>query len=203
MTLLFRLFPSLGHLDAANLLTSGNVLLAMAGIALAIAGRIELCAVAIFFAALCDYLDGHIARRFLADRHDNREFGKQLDTLADLLNFGVVPAVALISASHGAAAMIAPAVLLVLSCVLRLAHFSLIAVPGGYIGIPTTYSGFLLANLLLLTGSGRLAESWLPIAALLLAVLQILNIPVRKFPAPVVVAAMSLLFSITALFVYL
>jgi CDP-alcohol phosphatidyltransferase len=64
--------------DAANIMTSCNVLLAMLSIIFLISGRFDFCAITLFVATLCDYVDGHIARTFLAARTDNREFGKQL-----------------------------------------------------------------------------------------------------------------------------
>lgn len=203
MNPILRCVPSLAYLDAANLITGFNVALSMAGMTLAVAGRADLCALAIFAAALCDYCDGHVARTFLAERRANREFGKQLDTLADLLNFSVVPAIAMIVAPAAGPWVAAGAALLVLSSVFRLAHFTVASPPSGYTGVPTTYTGFVLANVLLLVANGMLAWHWLPAAATALAVLQVLNIPVRKFQAPVVVGTMCLIFAATASLSYL
>jgi CDP-diacylglycerol--serine O-phosphatidyltransferase len=50
--------------------------------------RFEIAAALIIFAALLDSVDGLLARRFNAAS----QFGAELDSLADFVNFGVVPA---------------------------------------------------------------------------------------------------------------
>ena len=42
----------------------------------------------IFFSAVLDFLDGRIARKLKV----NSEFGVELDSLADIVSFGVAPA---------------------------------------------------------------------------------------------------------------
>lgn len=202
MPLILRCFPALAYLDAANCITGINVTLSMAGITLVVAGLPQWGALTIFAAALCDYIDGHVARTFLADLTDNREFGKQLDSFADLLNFSVVPAIAMMvtPAATGITAMVAAC--LVLSSVIRLAHFSVASSASGYTGIPTTYTGFILANVLLLTATGVLAAHWMPALALVGAIFQVANIPVPKLRTPVVVTGMTLIFIGTASVAY-
>ena len=50
--------------------------------------RLSMAAVFIFFAAIVDFLDGFVARLFNA----TSELGKQLDSLSDVVSFGVAPA---------------------------------------------------------------------------------------------------------------
>ena len=56
---------------------------------MAIEGRYELALGAIVFAALLDGIDGRVARLLKA----SSQFGAELDSLADFVNFGVAPAV--------------------------------------------------------------------------------------------------------------
>lgn len=58
-------------------------------ILLAVAGRIDLAPFAIFAGAFFDFLDGFIARKLQV----SSEMGKQLDSLADMVTFGVAPGV--------------------------------------------------------------------------------------------------------------
>ena len=54
----------------------------------ALSGRFELCVAAVGAAALCDALDGRLARLLDA----TTRIGAELDSLADLVSFGVAPA---------------------------------------------------------------------------------------------------------------
>jgi CDP-diacylglycerol---serine O-phosphatidyltransferase len=57
----------------------------------ALSGRFGLCVAAVGAAALCDALDGRLARLLDA----TTRIGAELDSLADLVNFGVAPALVL------------------------------------------------------------------------------------------------------------
>ncbi len=57
----------------------------------ALGGRFELCVAAVGAAALCDALDGRLARLLDA----TTRIGAELDSLADLVSFGVAPALVL------------------------------------------------------------------------------------------------------------
>ena len=72
-----------------NLFTSANVFSGCFSIFCSIDGRFELAAIAIFIAVFLDGLDGRIARAANAVS----DFGKQYDSLSDLISFGVAPAI--------------------------------------------------------------------------------------------------------------
>lgn len=55
----------------------------------AFAGQWKAAVIAILFAALFDMLDGRVARLF----HSDSAFGAQLDSLSDLVSFGIAPSV--------------------------------------------------------------------------------------------------------------
>lgn len=57
----------------------------------ALSGRYELCVAAVGVAALCDALDGRLARLLDA----SSRIGAELDSLSDLVSFGVAPALVL------------------------------------------------------------------------------------------------------------
>lgn len=72
-----------------SLFTVGNMLAGFASILNAIEGRLELAGWLIFLAGLLDGLDGRVARL----TRSASEFGKEYDSLADVVSFGVAPAV--------------------------------------------------------------------------------------------------------------
>lgn len=74
-----------------NLITAGNLLSGVIAIILILNGRIDLAPILILFAAILDFLDG-LAARLLKVQN---EMGKQLDSLADMVTFGVAPGIML------------------------------------------------------------------------------------------------------------
>jgi len=72
-----------------NILTLGNLLVGSIGIILVFKGMPELGASMIWVAALLDFFDGFAAR--LLKVHS--DLGKQLDSLADLVSFGLLPSI--------------------------------------------------------------------------------------------------------------
>lgn len=71
----------------ANILTGFNLLFGVSSIILTFSGRLEWAVLAIMAGALCDFLDGFVARLM----KQQGELGKQLDSLADMVTFGVAP----------------------------------------------------------------------------------------------------------------
>ena len=71
-----------------NMLTLIGVCIGLTSIRFALSGEFHLAIIAIIFAALFDWLDGRIARLIKG----TSEVGKELDSLADVISFGVAPA---------------------------------------------------------------------------------------------------------------
>jgi CDP-diacylglycerol---serine O-phosphatidyltransferase len=72
-----------------NLLTTGCLFSGFYAIVAAIDGNFERAGFAIFAAMLFDTLDGRVARLTSTES----DFGKQYDSLADMVSFGVAPAI--------------------------------------------------------------------------------------------------------------
>ena len=71
-----------------NILTLIGVCIGLTSIRFALSGEFHLAVIAIIFAALIDGLDGRIARLIKA----TSKVGKELDSLTDMISFGVAPA---------------------------------------------------------------------------------------------------------------
>lgn len=83
-----------------NMLTLANLLAGILSIYIGMQGDLKVAAYLIFIAAILDFLDGFTARMLNAFS----DLGKQLDSLADMVSFGVAPGFILfsmISMSHG------------------------------------------------------------------------------------------------------
>jgi len=72
-----------------NLFTAANMLCGFVSIILALFGRIDLAPLFILAAVVFDFLDGFIARKM----NLQGELGKQLDSLADMVTFGIAPGI--------------------------------------------------------------------------------------------------------------
>lgn len=74
-----------------NIFTLGNLLCGILAVILFVKNEFELSIYLIGVAALLDFFDGFVARALKV----SGEMGKQLDSLADMVSFGVAPAVGL------------------------------------------------------------------------------------------------------------
>ena len=94
----------------------------MTAIRMALQGRWEIAVGAVVVAMILDAMDGRIARLMSA----TSEFGAQLDSLSDVVNFGVTPALLIYVWSLNEAAGLGWALALVYAvcCALRLARFN-------------------------------------------------------------------------------
>ncbi|MBM7093858.1 CDP-alcohol phosphatidyltransferase family protein, partial [Streptomyces sp. S12] len=71
-----------------NLFTTGGMFAGFYAIIAATQGRFDEACMAIFVAAILDGVDGRVARL----TNTQSEFGVQYDSLADLISFGLAPA---------------------------------------------------------------------------------------------------------------
>lgn len=76
-----------------SLFTVGNLFAGFFAVVATLSGNFEQAAIAIGIAIVLDGIDGHVAR--LADAAS--DFGLQLDSLADVISFGLAPAILLYS----------------------------------------------------------------------------------------------------------
>src|SRR5688572_10610037 len=107
-----------------NLITVMAVCAGLSGVRLAFEQRYELAVAMVLFAALLDGIDGRLARMMKA----TSKFGAQMDSLADIVNFGVAPALVLYAFlldRAGSPGWIA-ALLFAVACGLRLARFNVL-----------------------------------------------------------------------------
>ena len=127
-------------LSVQDLCTLLNAACGVLSMFCAINGQFFWAALFLLSAVVCDYLDGKIGR-WLDTPH---AFGKELDSLADVVGFGVAPAVCAhtYATPHGWLTLVL--VLFVLCGILRLARFNVVNLSGEYIGMPITWNGLLV-----------------------------------------------------------
>ncbi|MBQ4263623.1 MAG: CDP-alcohol phosphatidyltransferase family protein [Bacilli bacterium] len=82
----------IGFYDYTVLLTYLSFLSSFFGIILAFDGKIFYAIMCLMFSGLCDMFDGRVARTKKRRTNDERNYGMQIDSLSDLVCFGVLPA---------------------------------------------------------------------------------------------------------------
>lgn len=105
-----------------NMFTLLGLCAGLTAIRMAIEHRWDVALAAIIFAAFIDGIDGRVARLLKA----TSQFGAQLDSLADFINFGVAPAVVIFAWALGGLKSLGWIVVLVFAicAALRLARFN-------------------------------------------------------------------------------
>ena len=132
-----------------NAVTMSNLALGFFSLFLTMEGLYQEAAYAIFGAMIMDGMDGRLARRL----HVVSDFGKELDSLSDLVSFGVAPALLAYAAQlhrFGRLGLLL-AVGFALCGAFRLARFNVINIKAYFIGVPITFCGPLLTLTILLT----------------------------------------------------
>ncbi len=112
----------------------------------------ELAALLMIFAIMFDSVDGWVARK--TNRQDTLGFGKNIDSLSDVVSFGLAPAIFVYSTINTTSTFIQPIVILiclfiVICGVLRLTRYNVIAdliETKDFIGFPIPGIAFILST---------------------------------------------------------
>ncbi|MDR0303058.1 MAG: CDP-diacylglycerol--serine O-phosphatidyltransferase [Treponema sp.] len=134
-----------------SMFTCGNMTFGFLSVLASIRGHFIPAAWFLIGALACDIIDGRIARM----TNTTSMFGMELDSLSDLVSFGIAPAMMmymLVLNTMGKIG-IAIAVLYVLCCALRLARFNVLAHTGEvhkhFVGLPTPASAGVIISFVL------------------------------------------------------
>lgn len=162
----------LNHIKRAvpNLFTLGNLLCGVLSITINMSGYLELASILIFISAIFDFLDGRIARKLKV----NSEFGVELDSIADIVSFGVAPALLFHSIAVESFFTSLAFILFPTMGAIRLARFSVKPTIGYFNGLPIPAAGIPLA----IMGLFLYSNAWITI---ILALLMVSPIKVKKF----------------------
>lgn len=153
-----------------NTITLGNLTCGFVGIIFAMDGDLILAAWLILIAAILDFFDGFAARMLKA----SSPIGKDLDSLADMVTFGVLPGIIMYQMllNTGINYTFIAALIPIFSC-LRLAQFNNdTRQTDGFIGLPTPANAFYIAALpaIQIQNPGSILEQ--PIILVVIVVVQ-------------------------------
>lgn len=169
-----------------NLLTTAGLFAGFYAIVAGMKGHFDSAAIAIFIAMIADMLDGRVARLV----HASTDFGVQYDSLADMVSFGIAPALVLYSWALKDLGKFGWLVaFLYAACVaLRLARFNVQAENKDkrfFIGLPSPPAAGVVASMVWCFYSyyfqNKYAAIIIAIAALVMALLMVSNVLYRSF----------------------
>ncbi len=160
----------LGIYDYTVYLTYLNLLSGFMGVSLVVfTDKINLASVFLLISGICDIFDGIVSRSKKNRSLLEKRYGVQIDSLADLVSFGVLPVAigySLLKKVHGdnlinshptlTIAFIFFGSLYVLATLIRLAYFNVLTEENkeltskGFIGVPVTFSSVLFPVLILI-----------------------------------------------------
>ncbi|MDP4090124.1 MAG: CDP-diacylglycerol--serine O-phosphatidyltransferase [Bacillota bacterium] len=163
-----------------NFFTLGNLSCGILSIIMTFQNdKFELACLFILLAAIMDRYDGRVAR-FL---NVSSDIGKELDSLADLVSFGVAPSVLIFSLYHLASmGPLGYLIMLVfpIAGAYRLARYNCTSFDGIFMGVPITVAGSIMAFFAYLTIRNTPSVLVPIIFQIALSYLMISNLKIKK-----------------------
>ncbi|HOJ47907.1 MAG TPA: CDP-alcohol phosphatidyltransferase family protein [Bacillota bacterium] len=185
----FKMF--IGYFSLANTITLLGLASSVVAIFCSSQKMYPLAVVMLLIAGLCDMFDGRIARVAASRAKREKIYGVQLDSLADVISFGVVPALIAYNMGYRDVLDLILYIFFIVCGAIRLAYFNTQALSDTpdlnmkyFTGVPIPVSCVLLPFLILISMliDNLAVTSWIfRIFFLLLGVAYILKIRIRKF----------------------
>lgn len=181
----------IGFYGASVILTYLGAAFSVVGMILAFLGNIPAAIMCLILAGVCDMFDGTVARACKRTEKE-KKFGIQLDSLADIVSFGVFPVIIGVCMGFTSRWHILIYILYVLAAIIRLAYFNVIAEEktiltkkekvSFYQGLPVTSIAIILPftyNLNIFVSKEIFQRSY-PLVMLFVAILFVLNFKIKK-----------------------
>lgn len=193
--------------DLPNVCSLLGLLSAVLAIYFAIESNFQMAIIGILWAVVFDWYDGIIARKLKNRTKVQGEFGSQLDSLIDIVSFGVFPAILLLSYGNYGVWFVPGAFVIIATSAIRLSYFNVYGLIDSH-----TYKGLALDNNVLLLAFVFSFESFfdhstfsLLIYALLmvLSVFNLSSISTPKFGGNWVYVLFAYVITLTSLFSWL
>ncbi|MBQ9855649.1 MAG: CDP-alcohol phosphatidyltransferase family protein [Clostridia bacterium] len=194
-----RSCPLIGFYNYSVIVTYLGLLTGIYGMNLALTGRIRGSIICLLVCGLCDMMDGAIART-CKRTPEAMCFGMQIDSLCDMVCFGVFPAVIAFVLGPANGFTIAAAMLYTLAAVIRLSYFNVQEIMKDedaekrthYTGLPVTASALIMPLIALLCALPKASAYVYPAALSIMGVLFVSRFQVKK-PYGRAIALMALI----------
>lgn len=176
----------IGKYNKSVILTYIGVACATFGMVLAMDGAVVWAMICLIISGICDLFDGVIARKCKRNEEE-KEFGVQIDSLADMISFIAFPCVLGMQLMKNISYALIPILVFYTLCgIIRLAWFNMHTNSEGnmthYDGLPVTYVALILSIYYLFEGLlPQNVYGWLTaVVYCVIAVCFILKIKIRK-----------------------
>ena len=141
--------------ELPNICSLLGLLSAVLGIYFAIEGNFPIAIICVLWAVLFDWCDGIIARKLKNRTELQGVFGSQLDSLIDIVSFGVLPAILLLSYGNYSVWFVPGAFVIIATSAIRLSYFNAYGLNDS-----KTYKGLALDNNVLILAFAFSFESF-------------------------------------------
>jgi len=140
--------------DMPNVCSLVGLLCAVLSMYFSILGNFPAAIIGMLWAVFFDWGDGIIARKMKNRTDKQRAFGGQLDSLIDIISFGICPAVLLLSYGEFGLWFIPGAFIIVATSAIRLSYFNIFGLidDSTYMGLAIDNNVLILAIVFLLDG---------------------------------------------------
>ncbi len=196
-------------ISIADLASIGNAICGILAIFAILRSDVTLTAYLLLLALAFDSVDGFLARRFNSNP-TNSLFGMNIDSLADIISFGVAPAIIIYMFSNDYWIIIVSIIIMVCG-LLRLTRFNMISQQQirpseNFLGLPIPITAVTMASLLLASVYNVYLVS---ILFIIISVLMITEIPypklrdLRLLVLPVIIGALAIIPSVNSMLRYI
>jgi CDP-diacylglycerol--serine O-phosphatidyltransferase len=110
--------------DLPNICSLLGLMSAVVGIYFAIQGNFQAAIIGVLWAVLFDWYDGIIARKMKSRTKVQGVFGTQLDSMIDIVSFGILPAIILLSYGNYNIWFLPGAFVIIAASAIRLTYFN-------------------------------------------------------------------------------
>lgn len=163
--------------NKANYLTFVSLICAVVGMCMGMIGNHNMSMICLILCGICDGFDGPLARK-LRKEDDNKEIGVEIDSLADIIAFGVFPIVIFLTMGFKRVIDLVVYSVFLICGLTRLAYYNTTTEvnKGFFVGVPITVSAILFPIVYLITKS----ECALVISMFVLAILYVSQFKIKK-----------------------
>lgn len=180
-----------GYYNPSVILTYIGLVFSVIGIFQAFGGNFKAALICLMVSGICDMFDGAIARKVKRDKYE-KSFGVQIDSLCDLVCFGVLPAVITYCMGLRDFKVLGICILsfYILAAVIRLGYYNVLeevhrdagTVSTGFRGLPVTSVALILPMFKMVDYFVNFTNknAMLAIVMFILPLGFLMNIPIKK-----------------------
>lgn len=180
-----------GYYNPSVILTYIGLIFSVVGIFQSFGGNFKAALICLMFSGICDMFDGSIARKIKRDKYA-KSFGVQIDSLCDLVCFGISPAILAYCSGVKELGLTGVCILCfyVLAGVIRLGYYNVLeeankdsnTTSNGFRGIPITTAALVVPIFKLIDAMAGFIHHniMMAIVMALLGLGFIIDIPIKK-----------------------